>query len=107
MVKHLAGEYLKRIEHIAKPFIELGIYDSTEKFLRDVIKELAKDKIRSYERTIKRFEEKYESTFEEFTKKIEGKATPKLEDDWMRWEVAKNMLEAWKKATKETGSSAS
>lgn len=107
MVKLVAEEYLKKIEHIAKPFIEVGIYDSPEKFLEDVVEEIAKKKIKHYERTIKRFESRYRMSLEEFTNKIKGKATPKLEDDWMNWEAAKNMLEAWKKATKEIGLSAS
>ncbi|MFQ5711374.1 MAG: hypothetical protein ACE5GD_06300 [Candidatus Geothermarchaeales archaeon] len=102
----MAGEYAKKIEYLAKPFIELGIYDSPEKFLRDVVRELARNKIKNYERTVRRFEEKYKASFEEFTKRIEGKATPKLEDDWMRWEAALNMLLAWRKAREEIDVSA-
>ncbi|MGQ9469316.1 MAG: hypothetical protein ACUVTD_05765 [Nitrososphaerales archaeon] len=98
----MAEGYLKKIEHIAKPFIEVGIYDSPEKFLEDVVGEISKKKIKHYERNVRRFESKYKMSFEEFTKKIKGKATPKLEDEWMNWEATKNMLEAWKKATEET-----
>lgn len=99
-------EYVKRLEELAKPFVELGIYDSTEKFLKDVIKNVSTERIKTYERIVKKYERKYGS-FEEFTKRLEGKAMPKLEDKWMDWESARNMLEAWKKASKELGISAS
>jgi len=99
-------EHVKRLEELAKPFVELGIYDSTEKFLKDVIKNASTERIKTYERTVKKYERKYGS-FEELTKMLEIKARPKLEDEWMDWESARNMLEAWKKASKELGISAS
>lgn len=98
--------YAKRLEELAKPFVEFGIYDSTEKFLKDVIKNISTEKIKTYERTINKYEKKY-GIFEEFTKRLEGKAKPKLEDEWMDWESARNMLDAWKKAGKELGIGAS
>jgi hypothetical protein len=99
-------EYGKRLEDLAKPFVKLGIYDSTEKFLKDVIKNISTERIRTYKRIISKYEKRYGS-FEEFTKRLEGKAKPKLEDDWMDWESARNMLGAWKKASQELGISAS
>ncbi len=99
-------EYAKRLEELAKPFVELGIYDSPEKFLKDVIKNIATERIKTYERIINKYKKKYGS-FEGFTKRLEGKAEPKFEDEWMDWESARNMLEAWKKASKELGISAS
>lgn len=99
-------ECVKRLEELAKPFVELGIYDSTEKFPKDVIKNVSTERIKTYERIVKKYERKYGS-FEEFTKRLEGKARPKLEDEWMDWESARNMLEAWKKASKELGVGAS
>jgi len=99
-------EYTKQIEHLVKPFMELGLYDSPERFLRDLIKVLAKEKMKAYERTIRRFKNKHRMSFEEFTEKLEGKATPELERDWMEWEAAINMHNAWKKASQEIGLSA-
>lgn len=100
------AEYVKRIEHLVKPFVELGIYDSPAKALRSLIDSLVKSRIRAYERKVKRFESKHRMSLAEFTKSLEGKATPVLEDDWMEWESAINMLEAWKRASKEIGLSA-
>jgi len=99
-------DYTKRIEYLVKPFVELGLYDSPEKLLGDLIKVLAKEKMKAYERTIRRFENKHRISFEEFTEKLEGKATPELERDWMEWEAAINMHNAWKKASQEIGLSA-
>jgi len=99
-------EYIKRIEHLVKPLIEMGIYDSPEKVLRDLIVNLAKSRISMYERKIRRFESKHKMSFSEFTESLKGKATPKLEDEWMEWESAINMLEAWNRASREIGLSA-
>jgi len=102
----MSSLYAKRIEELARPFVELGIYDSTEKFLKDLVERLRDERIKAYERIIKRYEKKYGS-FEDFTKRLEGRADPKLEDEWMEWESAKNMLEAWKKACRELDKGAS
>lgn len=98
---------LKKIESLVKPFVDLGIYDSPEKFIRDMIVKFVTDRISYYEKIIERFESKYKISFSKFTKRLKGKATPKLEDDWMEWESAINMLETWKRAIKRTGTSAS
>ncbi len=39
--------------------------------------------------------------FKTFTKDIENKATPELEDDWMEWKGAIEMKKAWNEALKE------
>jgi len=100
------AEYIKRIEDLVKPFVDLGIYDSPEKALKDMIKGFVESRIKRYEGKVRRFESKYKTSFPEFTKNLEGKATRKLEDEWMEWESAINMLEAWKKAGREIGLSA-
>ena len=100
------AEYIKRIEDLVKPFVDLGIYDSPEKALKDMIKGFVEGRIKRYEGKVRRFESKYKTSFPEFTKNLEGKATRKLEDEWMEWESAINMLEAWKKAGREIGLSA-
>lgn len=98
---------LKKIESIAKPFVDLGIYDSPEKFIKDIISKFVTDRISYYEKILEKFESKYKVSFSDFTKSLKGNATPKSEEDWMEWESAINMLEAWKKAVRETDKSAS
>ncbi|XHH09230.1 MAG: hypothetical protein ACFCUE_01000 [Candidatus Bathyarchaeia archaeon] len=102
----MAGEYSRTLEQIAKPFIESGIYASTDAFVSNLVKDVSARKIREYERKIRAFEAKYGS-FDEFTRKIRGKASPKQEDRWMEWEAAINMLNAWKRVACELASFAS
>ncbi len=102
----MATEYNKTLEDIAKPFVESGIYGSTNAFVSDLLKDVAARKIKSYGKKIKAYEAKYGS-FEKFTQKIRGTASPKQEDQWMDWEAARNMLNAWKRVTCELGSSVS
>ena len=101
----MATEYLRTIGHLARPLIDAGIYNSSNAFLKDLLKEMARKKIKTYQRINKRYEAKYGS-FEQFANKIKGSATPKQEDEWMEWEAARNMLKAWKRIAQELGLSA-
>jgi hypothetical protein len=101
----MTAEYSKTLEEIAKPFIESGIYDSTDSFVSNLVKDFATRKIKQYERKIKALETKYGS-FEKFTRKLSVKAFPKQEDQWMEWEAARNILNAWKHVACELGSGA-
>jgi hypothetical protein len=103
---HMATEYSKTLEHLAKPFVESGIYEDTAAFVSDLLKDVAARKIKAYQRKIKKFEAKYGS-FEQFSRKICSKATPGQEDQWMEWEASINMVKAWKSVTSELGSCAS
>ncbi len=106
MVNTMVAECSKTLEHIAKTFVESGAYESTDEFVSDLIKDLATRKIKRYKKKIKTYEAKYGS-FENFTQKIRGTASPKEEDQWMDWEAAINMVKAWKNVTCELGSRAS
>lgn len=105
-MRSMALDYVKKIEDLAKPFVASGLYRSPEEFLKDIATSLAREKIKTYERTVKRFESKYNMSFKEFTEKSKDKARPRLEDDWMEWEASINLLKAWKKANREIGPSA-
>jgi len=48
----------------------------------ELLKDVAARKIKAYERKIRKFEAKYGS-FEQFSQKIRGSATPWQEDQWM------------------------
>ncbi len=105
-VNQMVGDYGRALEQIAKPFIESGIYASTDAFVSSLVKEVSARKICEYEQKIKAFEAKYGS-FDSFTQKIRGKASPKQEDQWMEWEASINMLNAWKHVACELDSLAS
>ena len=84
------------LANLAKPFLDLGLYDSPATFFRDIIRDMVKHKLDRYECIIEKFERKYSMDFSDFSKKLERGAAIKEEDDWMEWEAAINMLGAWK-----------
>ena len=92
-------EIAKELEHIARPLVEAGVYASQEAFVRDVVKDIAMSRIRTYESSVRRYRAKHGS-LERFGAKIRGKASSKQEDAWMEWEAAEGMLKAWKKVAK-------
>jgi len=98
--------YCKTLEEIAKPFIESGLYNSVDAFVGNLLKDVAARKVKVYERKIAAYQAKYGS-FDAFTKKLQGRASPKQEDQWMEWEAAINMLEAWRQVTRELDLNAS
>lgn len=96
----MAGKYRSTLEALSRPFIQAGLYESEEDFLRDLVKDLAQRKIKAYQSTVRKYEKRYQS-WDRFTEKIKGEATPEQEDEWMEWEAARNMLETWKEWVKE------
>jgi len=106
MSSEIENEVLAELKYIAKPLMELGLYDSTKEFVRDITSEFIKHKIELYKKQLKAFEQKYGMSFEAFSKKLEKGASVAEEDEWMEWEAAENMLKVWKQAAKETGISA-
>jgi hypothetical protein len=99
----MAEKYAKRFEEIVDPLVAMGMYESKEEVLHEVLSDIAKKKISMYRSIIQRFKSKYNMSFEKFTGKLKEKATPKLEDDWIEWESARDFLKAWKRASKEIG----
>ena len=106
MSSEIENEVLTEFRHIAKPLMELGLYDSTKELIRDVTSEFIKHKIEIYKNQLKAFEKKYRMSFDAFSNKLKKGASIEQEDEWMEWEAAENMLKAWKQAAKETGISA-
>jgi hypothetical protein len=94
-------EFGKELEVIARPLVEAGIYASQEAFVRDIVKDMAMNRVRTYESAVKRYRTKYGS-LKRFGTKIKGKASPKQEDAWMEWEAAEGMLRAWKKVAESS-----
>jgi lipopolysaccharide biosynthesis regulator YciM len=91
----MTDKYLTILEYLARPFIQPGLYESEEAFLRDLVKDMTQRKIKAHESTIRKYQRRYHN-WEKFTEEIKGKATPEQEDEWMEWEAARSMLEAWK-----------
>jgi Arc/MetJ-type ribon-helix-helix transcriptional regulator len=94
-------EFGKELEHLARPLVEAGVYASQEAFVRDIVKEMATKRMRTYEIAVRRYRARYGS-LERFGHGLKGKASPKQEDDWMEWEAAEDMLKAWKKVAESS-----
>ena len=106
MSSEIEAEILNELKYAAKPLVELGLYGSTREFIREITSEFIKHKIEFYKKQLKVFEKKYGMSFSAFSKKLEKSASIPEEDDWMEWEAAENMIEVWKQAAKESGTSA-
>ncbi len=106
MSSKIENEVLTEFKYIAKPLMELGLYDSTKEFIRDVTSEFIKHKIETYKKQLKAFEQKYSMSFDAFSRKLKKGASIAEEDEWMEWEATENMLKAWEQAARETGTSA-
>jgi hypothetical protein len=49
----------------------------------------------SYRRRIRKLERQYAMEFDAFTARLQGRATPAEEDDWLAWQSARHMLADW------------
>ncbi len=103
MSSEIENEFLFELKQAAGPLVELGLYNSTGEFIKDVTSDFIKHKIQFYKNQLKTFEKKYSLSFDALSKKLDTGASISEEDDWMEWEAAQNMLKVWKMAAKETG----
>ncbi len=103
MSSKIENDFLTELRYAAKPLVDLGLYDSTREFIRDITLEFIKNKVESYKKQLKFFEKKYGMSFSAFSKKLKKGASIPEEDDWMEWEAAENMIKVWKQAARETG----
>jgi CRISPR/Cas system-associated endonuclease Cas1 len=88
------SKYLTYLEAEGRNLIEKGVYSSEEASLHDLVRDLVKRKIENYQEAIGVYEKKHRS-WEEFSQKLSGIATPEQEDEWMEWETARDRLNAW------------
>ena len=73
-------------------------YASIEEALWELALLAVRNKTAYYRRRIRKLERKYETDFDTFTEKLNGRATPAEEDDWLEWRSAKHMLADWQQA---------
>lgn len=87
---------LEELMAVIKPFIDAGIYKNEEDALESILEDLVETKIKRYKEDIKQFEKKH-GTFDKFSAELKIKPSTEKEDEWMEWEAAINMLDAWTK----------
>lgn len=91
----------KYITQILKPLVETGVYKNEKVALKDIVATHIENKIKYYNTIISDIEEKHNTNFSAFTKKLKNNASMELEDDWMDLKAALTMKEAWDEALKK------
>jgi len=82
---------------VANSLVATKRYATTEEALWEMALSTVRGKVAYYRRRIRRLENKYGMSFEKFTARLKGKATPAQEDDWLEWKSARSMLIDWQK----------
>ncbi|MBI4708136.1 MAG: hypothetical protein HY761_09490 [Candidatus Omnitrophica bacterium] len=91
----------KTINSLLRPLVVSGVYKDEKIALKDIIADYIQRKIEAYTSVIRQMESKYGKDFNSITEKLKGKATMKVEDDWIEWKAAILMNESWHKALKK------
>jgi hypothetical protein len=94
------------LENVAKGMVAAGLYDDVASAIRAMALEQIERKIAAYSEQVHEFEQKYQHDLDEHSRLLQGKATVEDEDEWMEWQGAAVMLEAWQRALQEVRNSA-
>ena len=79
----------------------MGIYETQEEALKQLVLQHIELQIEEAQREIACFQRKYGMDFEDWTQALISRATVEEEDDWMKWESARDVLESWKRMKAE------
>jgi len=83
---------------IARSLVVAQEHTSVEEALQAMALSEVRRKIAYYQRRMRALEHKYGTDFETFGARIQGRASPAEEDDWLAWRSAYRMLADWQKA---------
>lgn len=86
---------------LTEPFVRTGLYPSPEQALKHIILDYIERQIAWAEAELGRYEQKYQLTFDEWSKSLSGRATITDEDNWMEWEATLDMLDGWRQIKAE------
>ena len=86
---------------LTQPFVRTGIYASPEQALKHIILDYIERQIAWAEAERRRYEQKHQCTFAEWSRALSGQATIADEDDWMEWEAILDMLDGWRQIKAE------
>lgn len=86
---------------IARSLVVAQECPSIEEALQGMAVSEVQRKIAYYQRRIRGLERKYGTDFDTFTARIQGRATPSEEDDWLAWRSANSMLADWQKTSEK------
>jgi len=89
--------YTEVLSKVAESLVITEKYSSAEEVFRELAIAAVRRKTAYYQRRLRQFERKYLANFESFTTRLQGKATPAEEDDWLAWRSSRSMLADWQK----------
>ncbi len=90
-----------RMSLLLEPFVRTGVYASPEQALKHIILDYLERQIAWAEAQRRRYEQKYQRSFHEWTRSLSGQATIADEDDWLEWEATLDMLDGWRQLKTE------
>jgi hypothetical protein len=82
---------------IARSMVVSQEYASVEEALQHMALSEVQRKIAYYRRRIRTLERKYNADLQTFGARLQDRATPAEEDDWLAWRSANRMLADWQK----------
>jgi len=80
---------------MARSLVAKKKFTSIEEALRELALLAVRSKIAYYRRRIRALERKYATDFNTFTHRLQGRASPAEEDDWLAWRSAQRMKADW------------
>jgi len=83
------------LNSIARSLVAPEKFANIEEALRQLAMAAVRSKIAYYRRRIRALERKYATDFNTFTTRLQGRATPAEEDDWLAWRSAQRMEADW------------
>ena len=86
---------------LTEPLVRTGLYPSSEQALKSIILDYIEHQMAQIEAELKRYEQKYQQTFAEWSESLSGRATIADEDDWLEWEANLDMLDSWRQVKSE------
>lgn len=86
---------------MARSLVVQRRYATEDEALRDFALSAIRNKIAHYQRRIKALQRKYGVDFDAFSVRLQGRATPNEEDDWLAWRSARRMQADWHQVYRE------
>lgn len=86
---------------VAKSLVVRQKCATRDEALRQLAVAAVRDKMAHYRRRLRKLERKHAIDFAGFTSRLQGRATPAEEDDWLSWKAAEHMLADWQQAHRE------
>ena len=86
---------------ITRSLVVLQKCATRDEALRKLALSAVRDKMAQYRRRIRKLERKHTIDFAGFTSRLQGRASPVEEDDWLAWKSAECLLADWQQAYRE------